>query len=303
MKLLDGSGGSTKGGAIYNVWKVAKKEKGFNPQIISGVSVSALISVPFALGKFKELDSLFNTFTLDDIFKKSPINKKGGITRKAALRALFGYPSLGTMESLEKLLKKLVTKEDFKYYQLNTSLPACYILAIDFKTTKRVLVNLQKVESYEAFIKYTIASASIPVYSEGVKWDGKVLYDGGVRDHSIGYKICQDFDITECISVWSRPKKPVKNEEQESLLNKDWEDTNVVEVAERALEILQLDNSEQDEDKLEQICKDKNIDIQFIHLPKVLTSLYDTERKRLNKLTEEGIKLARNKLKNGNSIK
>jgi hypothetical protein len=298
MKLLDASGGSTKGIGIYNAWKVAVVENGYKPDVISGVSVSALISVPFSLGKYAELDKLFSNFTLDTIFTKSPINKRGKITRRAAFRALLGFSSLGKMGQLEKVLRKLVTKSDFIRYQADKKYPDCYVLAIDFKTTKRVLVNLKTVDTYEDYIKYTVASATIPVYAEGVKWKDMILYDGGVRDHSIGYYICQTLDITECISVWSRPKKPKAGEEKEELLSdSSWCDDNIVDVAERALEILQLDNSEQDEDKLEEVCYRKNIKLRSIHLPKVLTSIYDTDRKRLDKLKLLSIEKAKSVLK------
>jgi len=298
MKLLDGSGGSTKGVGIYNAWKVAVVENGYKPDVISGVSVSALISVPFSLGKYQELERLFDKFTLDSIFTDSPINKKGKITRKAAFRALLGYPSLGVMGSLEKMLRGIVNESEFYIYQQDPKYPVCYILAIDFKTTKRVLINLKEVETYEDFIKYTVASATIPVYAEGVRWRDQILYDGGVRDHSIGYLLCEKLPITECISVWSRPKKPKQGEQREELLSEAcWDDKNVISVGERALEILQLDNSEQDEDKLEDVCFHNRVKLKSIHLPIVLTSLYDTDRGRLNKLKQLAIEEARKVLK------
>lgn len=279
LRLLDGTGGSTKGIGIFYAWKTAL-EKGFIPDMISGISISNLMMVPFALGKYAELEKLFDEFTIDYIFEKSPVNKKGGITPRAIFRAVTGK-SLGKMTPLYDILTELVTKADFMKYKSRHEYVPCYSMSVDFKTGKRVFVNMKNV-SYEEYIKYSIASASIPVFTEPVCINGMLLYDGGVRDHGIAHWMIENFDISEVFSVWSRPANY-------DISDPSWKDKNIIEVILRNTDIMMMENSKNDEYKMYQVCGEKNVDLKTVFLPNILKDLYDTDRARLNQLGQAGV--------------
>ncbi len=93
MTHLDGSGGGTKGEGIKSVWDTAVFGLGFEPNIISEVSISALLSVPYAIGIHKPIvrqsvTNLFSNFTIDTIFKVSPLKLNGKIKTRAVWRAI-----------------------------------------------------------------------------------------------------------------------------------------------------------------------------------------------------------------------
>ena len=280
MKLLDGSGGSTKGNGIYAFFKEIIN-LGYTPDIMSGVSFSALILVAISLRKYKELNHLMDNYTLDYIFDDPPINKKGNVKLKAVFKAISGCSGLSKMTPLEDILRNLVTEKDFIEYQ-SGNYPKCISMAVDFKSGTRVFNNA-KTCSYEDYINHTIASACIPVFTEPVNYNGKILFDGGVRNHSIGAWICENYDVTECYSIFSRP-------EDFKIENTNWKDDNIIDVLSRNTEIRNIELSKMSERDLINILPSAKIGF----LPSILRSLYDADRGRLNQLTKAGKQVARN---------
>lgn len=276
--LLDGSGGSTKGVGIYNAWKTIF-DSGVKPNYISGVSVSCLLSVPFALGKFKELENILDNFCLKTIFKNPPINEKGKLSFLSILNVIRKKSGLAKMNSLEKLLRKLVTKQDFENYKTNKKYPTCIGMAVNFQDGSRFFFDCKKI-NYEQYINYTIASCSIPVYSEPVFFEGKTLLDGGVRNHSIAFDLVKELNVTHVFSVFSRP---------ETAKLEGFKANGVLSVLSQTLEIMQNEISKQSENWLKENCKDLKINLKMIFLPQVLNSLYDVDRTRLNELKQKSI--------------
>ena len=99
MKHLGISGGGTKIGGLFGVVETLYT-KGFTPDIISGISAGAILTVPVALGKFDQIRDLILNITLDDFFSKKPIKEKGSLTPGALWNALRGKPYLGKQENL-----------------------------------------------------------------------------------------------------------------------------------------------------------------------------------------------------------
>ena len=162
-----------------------------------------------------------------------------------------------------------------------------FVSSIDFKTGSRNVVNLKKIDDYEVMVKNVMASASIPIFVESVKLDNKILFDGGVRDHSIAYWVMKNVPgITHCVSVFSRPK--------DNKLDQDWEEKNVLSVAERTIEIQNVEISKTDEQQQVDYSQLKGIKLTQLFLPSTTKSMYDVDKGRLDKMRDLSIEIAKN---------
>lgn len=281
MKLLDGSGGSTKGIGILSAWTTLYNDYKYYPDIISGISVSAIFAVAFALGKFKEMESLFLNLTLKDIFSKSPVNEKGNITICALWRAFRGK-ALGEQRAVIKHLSDIVSQAEFEAYKRSAMYPDVVIMSVDLRNARRIFVNVKSL-SYKDFLEHTLASGSIPGYTMPVTLDG-VQYDGGVRDHSIAAYMMEKYPIKTAVSVFSRPK------DLSALA--PWEPKNLsVDVLMRTIDILNYEISKGDEHEQQVIAERNSIELHQLFLPKVLQSLYDLDHARLRELHQAGKKM------------
>ncbi len=136
---LHGSGGSTKGVGIYEVWKKLILTYKYEPQLISGISVSAILALPVAMNKWAEMDKVMDEFTLETIFNEVPVNEKGNLTLKALFRGIRGK-SLGKQENIIRLLDTIVGKEEFDKFRTSTKTPDIITMSVDIKTGKRIFV-------------------------------------------------------------------------------------------------------------------------------------------------------------------
>jgi predicted acylesterase/phospholipase RssA len=284
--VWNGSGGATKGIGIFHATKVAI-ESGYKPTLYSGISVSALMCLPLALGKIEELELLFDTFTIDNIFDKNPLNKKGKPSFNSVLNIFKGKLGLATMNPLEKILRALVSEKEFIHFKYDHSSPECIIMTVDVKSGKRVFVDYKHC-SYDEYIKFTLASASIPVFSEPVLLGDMVLFDGGLRDHSIGAWILENYEVDEMLTIWARPRNY-------KLANtSEWNPKNVFSILERSLDIQLIETSKNDEGNERRLATTNRVRYRTGFLPSILESIYDTDRGRLEKLKNAGIELGEN---------
>lgn len=277
-KALHGSGGSTKGVGVYESWKKLITQYNYEPNLISGISVSAILALPVALGKWEEMDKVMDEFTLETIFSELPVKDNGHIPIKAIIRGLLGK-SLGKQENIIRLLDDIVGKEDFDKYRTSTKTPDIITMSVDLKSGKRIFVNHKEL-TYEDSLDHILASSSIPLFTEPVNKDNMLLFDGGMRNHTISHYCNDNFNIERSISVFTRPKDftlPEMNDKTPSSLKSLL----------RSIDIMMLEISKSDEDEELVVNEKKNIDGTQIFLPRVLKSLYDTDRERLNLLREK----------------
>jgi predicted acylesterase/phospholipase RssA len=295
MKHLGISGGGTKIAGLFGVAETLMIEKNFKPDVISGISAGAILSLPLALGKFNEVRKLVLNFKLDDFFSEPPVKENGKFTPGALWRVVSGKPYLGKQGNLEKKLKAIISKEEFLAYQQDNSKPPCIVGAVDFITGSRKFFNLKKV-SYEDFPKVVNASSSLPIFTNAIQMqvDGKktYLYDGGVRDHIATLWILEDEDsefkgkITETVNVYSRP-------EDFKVLSEDFEDKNVIAILSRYVDITNVEISKTDEVLINAYCDAKGIRKTNLYLDRVMKSVYDTDPARLKQIYNVGIKEGR----------
>lgn len=283
MKIYNLSGGATKIGGLFAKSERIIKEFGYKPDLISGVSSGALLALPIAMGKWDELKALVSNITLEDIFDISPVSKKGKVTLKGLWRLLMGKPSLGTQNNLRKTLSKIITEKDFDKY-INGHYPKVFIGVTNFNSGRFELISVFD-STYEQYLDYTIASASIPFAVEGVEIGGEVYFDGGVLHHTCTTELIRRFKnkITHCITIFSRPR----NMDLSYELFDQIDVTQVLKQYEYMATAFTSVNDQQVEKELCTQYKIKNIQV---FCPNVLKSLYDVDPIRLKELYERSYK-------------
>jgi predicted acylesterase/phospholipase RssA len=277
MKIFNISGGATKISGLFAKSERIIKEFGYKPDIISGVSSGALLTLPIAMGKWDELKQLVNTITLEHIFDNPPVNKKGKITLKSIWRILIGKPSFGTQNNLRKTLSSLITEKDFDKY-ISGKYPKVFIGVTNFNTGGFELINVCDI-TYEQYLDYTVASASIPFAVEGVEINGDIYFDGGVLHHTCSTEIIRKFKskITHCITVFSRPRNI-------NLSYELFDQIDITQVAKQYERISTAYTSLTDQVVEKELCTQYKIKNIQVFCPNVLKSLFDVDSERLKEL-------------------
>ena len=176
MRHLGISGGGTKIAGLFGVAESIIYDRGYIPDIISGISAGAILALPLALGKREEIKKQVLNISMDDFFEVSPIKNNGKIKIGNAIKKIIcGRHYLGDQKNLEITLAKTVSRAEFEAYKLDKNKAICIVGSVDFYTGKRFYINLKTV-SYEHFLKFVNASASIPIFTPGITMDGPI-YD------------------------------------------------------------------------------------------------------------------------------
>lgn len=283
IKALNLSGGATKISGLAAAATYIMRDINFRPDIISGVSAGAILSLPLALEKYDVIKEEVLSFSLDDFFKKKPVNKKGKVTIGAILRLITGKPALGDQSKLKDILRRVVSKEEYTDY-LTSNKPETVLGTVDFRdgSTRYFHVKKEKL-TYEQWQEAVLASSSIPVFTNPVKFDNHLLYDGGVRDHIATVHVMKNFNLEENISIFSRPK-------DYKLKDLNWKPKNVMDVLNRFVDISNIEVSKSDEEHAELLAKEKNIINKVVYLNSIMESLYDTDPTRLKIMYEDSYK-------------
>jgi predicted acylesterase/phospholipase RssA len=274
MKALSISGGSTKILGFYGLLEDLE----YNPDIIIGVSAGAILSLPIACNKLKSetfRNILFN-LKYSHFFDKSPVKENGEFRWTSLLRIIMGKKSLGTQNNLVKTLKSIISQEDYSNFLISGKI--VYVTCVDLKTGKPKYFKLNNYKYEDALILIN-ASASIPIFTEPVKFGKYELVDGGLRDHNASHYILKKYQITKLISLYSRPKDHVLSYVRTF---------NILSILERVIDTMSLEISINDEMLESELCLKNNIEYKAFHLPLLTKSLYDINKERLYKLYLSG---------------
>lgn len=288
MKHLGISGGGTKITGLFGAAEALLLDQQYQPDLISGISAGAILSLPLAMEKWEETHAILDNLKTADFFNKPAFNDRGKLTIGAIGRAISGKHYLGQQRALNDRIREVIAPEAFAQYQLNNSQPICLVGSVDRITGTRYYFNLKEVD-YETMIKAIAASAAIPIFTEGIflEWEGKTLhlYDGGIRDHCPTGWVLTDSpyaeQITETVSLYSRPQDYV-------LKNKTRDPGGVLRVLQDYVDISNVEVSKMDEQLEDLICKKRNIPQRKYFLPSIMESVYDTDPNRLQQLYQAG---------------
>jgi len=134
-----------------------------------------------------------------------------------------------------------------------------------------------------------MASSSIPVFVESVKIGEDIFYDGGVRDNIGSSWAMENIEgIKQNVSIYSRPSNY-------DISDLNWKPRNVYSVLERAMDIMNMEISKNDEINEVKIAKEKKIKNSQIFMPKMLaSSMYQLNPEELKKWYEMGAEAAKN---------
>ena len=182
LKILQLSGGGQKGAFGAGVM-VGWTESGFRPKfdIVTGVSVGALLSTSAFLGTDEDdedLERLFTTITSEDVYRR------GGFGR-----VIMGATSIHDSEPLAKLLEDLITPRTLERVAgaaREGRVLAVTTLNLDYQQvwvwdlTKLALTG--GAEALDTYRKVLLASASPPMAFPPVEINGSLHADGGTRE-------------------------------------------------------------------------------------------------------------------------
>lgn len=281
------SGGGLKGIGHLGIAEVLDTK--IKPNILSGISVGSIMAILHALVvsdliTWKQVREVFFKIKPSTVFSTHPYSFKG------MLRAILSFiipsiHSIGKQDNLDDLLKSVVTEDIFNRYRLGVT-PEVYVGWVDYKTGELVVDNL-KLCSYNQAINSILASSHVPVLTESIKMNNTYGYDGGLFDHCISHKILKIFGdlITININVFSRPK-------DNDLLKIKWEPKNILNVLTRTLELGVARISRDDEELIEERCKNLGVSNYSLYLPSMLDNMYDFTQHNLYKLYLAGRKEA-----------
>lgn len=183
------SGGGAKGAFQVGAEKYAREVKGYQWDIIAGVSVGALNGGMLAMEKYERLLEIWNTISAEQVYT-------GGFNFWSTVKLLFGAKSFYGNEPLKRMLQKEFEPSDIK---------------ADLRVGTVSLVTGEYVE-FRAddpnLMEATLASTAIPIIWEPVDVSPEqcCMVDGGVRNISpIGDVL--DSEPDEIVIINCNPEK------------------------------------------------------------------------------------------------
>lgn len=184
------SGGGSRGAFQFAAEKYAREVKGYDWDIIAGVSVGALNATMLAMEKYDELERLWKTITNDQVYT-------GGINVLSIARLLLGAKSLYGNEPLWALIQRHVE-------------PSAVV-----KDLRIGVVSLRSGEYVRfrpgdpGFLKAVLASTALPLVwaPVDVSGDWPDMVDGAVRNNSPLGDVLDD-DPDEVVIINCAPRTP-----------------------------------------------------------------------------------------------
>jgi NTE family protein len=161
------SGGGAKGAFQCAAEKYAREVKGYQWDIIAGVSVGALNGVMLSMHKYERLYEVWNTITNDQVYT-------GGFNLLSAVKLLFGAKSFFGNEPLQRILRQEFEPEKIQ---------------ADLRIGAVSLVSGEYVEFHPdspGLAQAILASTVMPIIWEpvDVSPEHQSMVDGGVRNIS-----------------------------------------------------------------------------------------------------------------------
>lgn len=178
MKAAVIAGGGSYG--AYTVGRLFKTKP--NYQVVNGCSTGALMAPLVALEQYDKLKDVYTSVTAEDIFSVNPFDSKGNLKIFNALwRLTTGKKTLGETQSLYKLIQSSFPEKEFN--RLNKTGKKVIITVCNISKTYNNTEYVTNEEcSYENFIKFMLASASVPLIGSIVEINGQEYVDGGTTE-------------------------------------------------------------------------------------------------------------------------
>jgi len=293
IDILSICGASTAGAGVSGACEYVT-DKGYKPTHLITVSYGSVISLPLLLGKKEAIKQVSLNLNHKQFFRVSPMTKKGNISFWGLMRILGSVVAPNKIKSIgvqdvQGLLKTHVSKKEFYDYQKSDK-AVIYICTVKASTMEPVLFNIKdRSVTYQRYLDIVSASSRIPVWTQPMVIDGEEYYDGGITDINASCLLLDKFKdsgqkVNELVSIYpfGRGNK-VEGKTIKGVFGAIfW----LIET---------LIKNVGKNDTLEEMfkCKNRDIKLSQIHIPKILDSLYDVDKPRLLKLYNLGLQSAK----------
>jgi len=221
------SGGGAKGAWAGGLIQQMIEERGYDWDMYFGTSTGSLLITLTPLKEMERLKTAYTNVNNDNIFSVNPFTKKGKINIfNAICRIIKGKTSLGESGGLDKILRSMFSPDDFyKVRKLNKDVYAC---ASNY-THNGVEYLHNQITTYDDYIKFTLASTSVPLAMNFVELDNSMYLDGGVLMH-VPIQKAIDCGADEIDVIILRPEK---------IDTTTWKADNMFDVLMRTIDMMQ----------------------------------------------------------------
>ncbi len=260
------SGGGSKGAFAGGIAEYLLKDCNFKYDIYVGTSTGSLLVPLLSIGEIEKIKAIYTSVTQDQIFSTNPfvISKSNGViktrinhfgTIKMFLR---GKKTFGESKALFKLIKKIITPEDFKRMLAND---AEIFITLSNLSNNKVEYKSLKQCTYNDFCEWIWGSANLVPFMSLLEKDGCEYADGGFADlvpiSEAIYQGAEEVDVIVLRTDKEREsKKPVRN---------------ALELTTRVFDFL-LQQISEDDIKIGQLVgKKRMVNLNFYYPPKTLT--------------------------------
>lgn len=252
------------------------------PKIVAGNSSGALVAAVLAVKGVSFMYDSAMTVDLQKAHKHKAFNSEGKLSLWSILRFVFGFSPVN--QNIKPILKKLISYADFLAYLDSDDKTKCFILTADIDDVIPTLWDISKLD-YETFLNVLEASCRMQGMCEPVllpDHNGELCahWDGGQFDH-IPTGIFTRVKPSEVVAFYTR-------DENYNLPSKQMIKKGSFAKVMRMIEIDNQEKSKNDQFKIKELCKDRDITLHEVFIPRVLEHFYDNDKDRQFEQIEEG---------------
>lgn len=253
------SGGGAKGAWAGGLIQQMIEERGYDWDMYFGTSTGSLLITLTPLKKMEKLKEAYTSVNNENIFSVNPFTKKGKINIPNAIwRLITKKTSLGESGGLDKLIRQMFSPTEF--YDVRKMEKLVYPCATNYTTNGVEYVRNLDV-TYDEYVKFTLASTSVPLAMNLVDLKDSQYLDGGVVMH-VPIQKAIDEGADEIDVIVLRPEK---------IDNTPWKAENIFDVLMRTIDIMQDQISQTNVIVGQLKAKEKNVKIRIRYTPYKLT--------------------------------
>lgn len=253
------SGGGAKGAWAGGLIQQMIEERGYDWDMYFGTSTGSLLITLTPLHKMEKLKEAYTSVNNENIFSVNPFTKKGKINIPNAIwRLITKKTSLGESGGLDKLIRQMFSPTEF--YDVRKMEKLVYPCATNYTTNGVEYVRNLDV-TYDEYVKFTLASTSVPLAMNFVDLKSSQYLDGGVVMH-VPIQKAIDEGADEIDVIVLRPEK---------IDNTPWKAENIFDVLMRTIDIMQDQISQTNVIVGQLQAKEKDVKIRIRYTPYKLT--------------------------------
>ena len=252
-------GGGAKGAWAGGFLQNRIETQGYDWDMYFGTSTGSLLITLTSIQEMDRLKEAYTSVNNDSIFSVNPFTKSGSIhIANAIWRIIRGKASLGESGNLEKLIRKMFTFHDFTLAGwLGKKLYPC---VTDYTHDRAEYCSNMSVD-YDTYVKYTLASTSVPIAMNFIDINKCQYLDGGVVMH-VPIQKAIDEGADEIDIIILRPELPDET---------PWVGKGLLDTVLKTLDVMSSQISKSNVITGQLMAQDKNVKLRFRYVPFKLT--------------------------------